>query len=544
MSPEDGLYRPDSPRRLLVDDDDAPTTIHPVQTERKPAHAHESAWDRPFSKALALTALGTFLPGLGVLHTRWRKWGLLLLAVFLLGTLSVGTWVANDPFEAAKIGTRPRLLTFLTVLLSVGALLWAVIVVGTHLIVRPKTLTPLQRMVGAIAVAVLTFLVTTPLAVAARYSWDQAALVRRIFGENDKKRSMTRPELDTNQKSDAFWRAKPRLNLLLVGLDDSKARNYSKDAAASTDTMMVASIDTLDGDMVLIQIPRNMAGAPFPADSELAKAYPDGYTTGDADSPNSLANSIWSNVPADHPELFEHSDFKGADALKLAMQGTLGLKIDYFMALNLDGLYGLINAMGGVRINVNERIALGANNDGKPPRGWIEKGPNQLLNGDEALWYARSRYQTNDFDRMGRQSCVVKAIIDQADPQTLLTRYEAIARASGDAVTTDIPSDVLPHLVDLSQRLRNGKLDRILFVHGQHGFNTAHPNFDMMRTRVIDAIEAQGGSVPGFSRPPSTPAPSRTATPTPTPTPSASASATKKPSKPVENLKDVCAWQG
>lgn len=554
------------PSRALLDEEDQPAVEPAAVPDAEPAPATAvpaSRWHHPFTKALGLTALGTLLPGLGFIGSKFKWIGVAILVAFLAGTGSIAWWVADDPFRAAKMGTRPVLLRLISFMLIAGAAFWVFLIAAQHLVARPKRLSSLQRGVGAVVVSLLAFSVSAPLAVAARYSWDQANLVQKIFGVNNKKKSMTRPTLDTGKDSDSFWKDKPRLNILLVGLDDSAKRNYG--SMTSTDTMMVASIDTLTGNMVLTQIPRNMASMPFPEGSPLAQAYPDGFTDGNPDSAEYMANAVWSNVPQEHPELFENSDFKGADALKLGMEGTLGIKIDYFMALNIDGLTGLINAMGGVRLNVNERIPIAGSTEGKAPKGYIEPGPDQKLNGYNAMWYARSRSESSDYDRMGRQSCVVKAVIQQADPQTLATRYESIAKASGTAVSTDIPSDVLPHLVDLSERIKDGKLDRVLFVHGEHGYSTRYPDFQMMKNRVIEAIEKQGGSVPGITpsadpsspstdQPASSAAPTTVApsslTPTPTPTqttegedPEATGTPGEKPeSKAIENLNDVCAY--
>lgn len=524
--------------------------------------AASSRWHHPFTKSLGWTALGTVLPGLGLLATKWRKVGLAIFALFVLGLIVVGAYIYSDPIEAAAIAVRPGRLMALSAVLLVGALLWIILIAGTHLLTRPRTLSNLQRGVGGLAVALLSFVVATPLAVAARYSYDQAALVRTVFGSNDKKRSQTRPQINTKQKSEDVWKDKPQLNLLLVGLDSNATRLKKSDNSILTDTMMIATINTATGDMVLTQIPRNMAYTQFPQGSKLAEIYPDGFTdgSGDGDNLEYMANAIWTNVPAEHPDLFSDTDYPGADALKLGMEGTLGMKIDYFVALNIDGLMHLINAMGGVKINVNDRIPIGARKGGPAATRFIEPGPNQLLDGYHAMWFARSRSAegVTDYDRMARQSCVVKAVVDQADPQTMLTRYEAMAKASSDAVTTDIPTDMLPHLVDLSMRVKNGTQRRVLFEHGKNGYNTRNPNFDMMRARVAQAIQQMGG------QPPTVP-PSETPTPTtgkpggqpsqqPTPTPSEEPSAeptigpdgktvTPSPSqKPVEDLKDACAY--
>ena len=151
-----------------------------------------------------------------------------------------------------------------------------------------------------------------------------------------------------------------------------------------------------------------------------------------------------------HPGLLD-SDNPGADATKLAVSGALGLRIDYYVLVNLAGFRQLVDALGGIKVNVNYPVPKGGQADaGLVPEGWIEPGPNQHLDGFDALWFARSRYGADDYQRMDRQRCVIKAIIDQADPVSLLVRYEALARSTKDIVLTDIPSALLPSFVDLS----------------------------------------------------------------------------------------------
>lgn len=525
-------------------DDDVPESDEPPRTRAR----------HPFTLSLGLTALGTLLPGAGLLPTRFRKLGIAVLSLFLLGVVALAVYVLRDPFEAAKIATRTNAMLAICVLLVLGALVWVAIIVATHLATRPKLLTSTQRAIGALAVALLSFAVAAPLAVGARYSWDQANLVQNIFGTNDDKRSATRPSIDTNTSSEEVWKNHPRLNILLVGLDNSAVRKYQA-VDVSTDTMMVASIDTRTGDMVLVQVPRNMAMTPFPPGSKLAEIYPKGYTDGHGDNAAFFANAIWAHVPEEHPELFTETDYPGADALKLGLEGATGLKIDYFVALNIDGLVGLIDAMGGVKLNVNERIPV-AGSSTRAAKEYIEPGPEKKLSGYYAMWYARSRSNSTDFARMSRQSCVIDAVIEQADPQTMLTRYEAIARAGTNAVSTDIPSDMLPHLVDLSARVKNGRTSRVLFVHGQNGYVTFDPDFEMMQRRVAEAIGQLGGTAPSMPLVTPTPtplqpssasasssAPETSSAPSATDPAGKSASPTGSPSpKPIENLSDACAY--
>ena len=114
--------------------------------------------------------------------------------------------------------------------------------------------------------------------------------------------------------------------------------------------------------------------------------------------------------------------------------------------------------------------------------------PNQHLKGREALWYARGRYGSDDFARMDRQRCVIDAMIKQANPANMLARYEEIAKAGKEIVKTDMPQEVLPLMVDLSLRVKDGNVRSVVFKHGVDGFSSPNPDFDLMRKRVKTAI--------------------------------------------------------
>ena len=165
------------------------------------------------------------------------------------------------------------------------------------------------------------------------------------------------------------------------------------------------------------------------------------------------------------------TDNLGADVLKLSVGEALGLQVDYYVLINLEGFSKMINALGGIRLNINTYIPIGGNTDlGIPPKEYLKPGPNQKLNGRSALWYARGRYGSDDFARMDRQRCVINAIIKQANPANMLARYEDIAKAGKQIVYTDMPREVLPLMVDLSLRVKDGNVRSVVFKHGVDGF--------------------------------------------------------------------------
>jgi LCP family protein required for cell wall assembly len=455
-----------------------------------------------FGWVVFYTIAGTILPGLGFLAARRRVLGGVVLGTFLVAVLAIGAYIAADPVRAASLSVRPRMLHIATVVLIVLAVVWVGVIVASHVALR-RSPTRVQRAVGGVLVSLLAFAVAAPLAVAARYSYDQASVVTQVFKREDDTKSATRPTMmvaTTDQEGRPVdpWVNKPRLNVLLLGGDAGRNREGTR-----TDTVILASINTQTGDTTLFSLPRNTARMPFPKDSPLHRSYPRGFTNGDGDAPEFFLNAMYHNLPAALPkEVLGETDNLGADALKLSVGEALGLEVDYYVLVNLAGFRTLVNALGGITVNVNTYIPIGGNTDlGIPPDGYIKPGPSQKLNGEKALWYARGRYGSDDYARMDRQRCVIDAIIEQANPRNLLARYEAIAKAGKNIVSTDLPQEVLPLMVDLSLRVKGGNVRSVVFRHGENGFFSPDPNFGRMRKRVRAALAETKEEAP----PPSTP---------------------------------------
>ncbi len=81
--------------------------------------------------------------------------------------------------------------------------------------------------------------------------------------------------------------------------------------------------------------------------------------------------------------------------------------------VNLQGFRSMVQAVGGLKLNVRDRIPIGG--VGGPVTGYIEPGV-QRLNGFETLWFARSRESADDYSRMARQKCVMNAMLQQLSP--------------------------------------------------------------------------------------------------------------------------------
>ncbi len=473
----------------------APARPRPKQR----AHAHRRATG--LAGTVGVTLLGGVLPGAGYLWTRRVRLGLLVMLP-TLALAGAGAWYVGRDLRAATAFAFETTHLRVAAGVMAGALaLWVVVVVTTYLLVRPHQRSPLQSFFGGAFVLALCLALASPVALGARYAWVQADLVESVFEGNE---SATAPTGATGADP---WAGQDRVNVLMLGGDGNVHRD-----GVRTDSVILASIDTRTGRTVLFSLPRNMMNAQFPAESPLQALYPDGYEAA-GDPAASMLNAVYGQVPAVHPGILGNSDNEGADAVKEAVAGSLGVEVDYYVLVNLLGFRQLVDAMGGVTVDINTRVPIGGNTDlGVPPEGYLEPGPAQRLDGFEALWFARGRWGSDDYQRMERQRCMIDAIIDEARPWTLLRRYQDLAATSKEIVRTDIPSDLMPAFVDLALRVKDASVRSVVFRSSEQ-FSPGDPDFVWLHSVVAKALappeprEARGNvsQSPTTTVPPETP---------------------------------------
>ena len=149
--------------------------------------------------------------------------------------------------------------------------------------------------------------------------------------------------------------------------------------------------------------------------------------------------------------------------------------------------------MGGVTVNVPTRLPIGGSHDANghvltQPTGYIKAGKHQKLGGYEALWFARSRFNSDDYHRMERQRCMVGALVAQSNPVKMLKKYPQLARVAKKNISTDIPRQDLPAWVTLVERMQGGKITSLPFTSSV--VNTSNPDFDKLLTQAEGILEA------------------------------------------------------
>ena len=201
-----------------------------------------------------------------------------------------------------------------------------------------------------------------------------------------------------------------------------------------------------------------------------------------------MLNAVYKEVPALYPHILGKSANEGADAIKQAFEGATGLPVDYYVLINFQGFQQMVNAIGGVTVNINEPVAVNGNTDaGIPPTRYLQPGPDQHLDGLDALWFSRGRYGADDYQRMDRQRCMIQAIAAKANPLNLLRNYQAVAKAGKELVRTDIPRELLPAFVDLGLKVKEHRLKSVVFRLSD-SFNPGDPDFTYVHDTVAKAL--------------------------------------------------------
>jgi LCP family protein required for cell wall assembly len=371
-------------------------------------------------------------------------WVAVALAVlFALLAPTAGLSVVTGAWLPAWLGLlRPLPLLIIQGALLAYAVLWIVLTIDTLRLVRLVRTGPGARY--AIAAALLVVASGT-----AAYAASAVGAARETLGAIFEATGPAVPP------SDGYY------NILLLGADSGEGRDSMR-----FDSISVVSINAETGATTITGIPRDMPHFPF-AEGPMQDRYPNGHeghadpTCGWGSGINQLRTEVEVCQDGDalYPEATANSSAPGIEATKDAAEGILGIEIPYYVFVDMHGFASLIDALGGVDITVAERLPKGGGPayEGQPAEewaiGWIEAGP-QHMDGDTAQWYARSRYTTDDFDRMERQRVLQQAILAQFTPQTVLTRFQDVAAAGRDIVQTDLPQSLIPALADLALKAK------------------------------------------------------------------------------------------
>lgn len=431
-----------------------PSAAAPLVEERPMRHPDASSRAVMTRRGWWLVVLNFLVPGSAQVLAGNRRLGrigivstLVLWAFTIAAVLSALLW--RSVFLA--FATNWFVLLLAQGLLIAYAVLWVVLTVDTLRLVRLVKTGRWARF-GIAAASIALLVVASGTAV---YASNVAGTTRdtlgAIFGASG----------PTVEPSDGYY------NILLLGAD-----HVTTEDSKRFDSISIVSVNAETGATTITGIPRDMPGFPFSA-GPMQDRYPNGHeghadpTCGWGSGINQLNTEVEVCQDGDllYPDAVAAGSAPGIEATKDAAEGILGIEIPYYVTIDMYAFEALIDALGGVEIDVKERLPIGGpSRTGQPledwVKGWIEPGK-QRMDGFTAQWYARSRYTTSDFDRMARQRELQQAILAQFTPQVVLTRFQEVASAGADLVSTDLPQSFIPTLVDLALKAREQEVTTI-----------------------------------------------------------------------------------
>ena len=247
------------------------------------------------------------------------------------------------------------------------------------------------------------------------------------------------------------WNGKDRLNILLIGTDQRP-----QEGTYNTDTLIVVSIDPATRRVAMFTLPRDTVDVPVPA-GPARNLFGSVY--------RGKINSFFTAI-RNRADLFPGTPAtRGYNGLKAILGELYGLQVQYFVEVNFDGFRRVVDALGGVTINVQVPVVddVFPTDQGSLTRVYIPAGMRHM-SGAEALVYARSRHGSNDFDRGQRQQRVLVAIRNQVNVATVLPRIDELALAVGRALRTDIPRELVPQLLGLAESIDSRSIRSYIFA--------------------------------------------------------------------------------
>ncbi|MBN2549752.1 MAG: LCP family protein [Anaerolineales bacterium] len=283
------------------------------------------------------------------------------------------------------------------------------------------------------------------------------------------------------------WDGANRVTVLVLGLDE---RDWgASENAWRSDTMILLTLDPLTKTAGMLSIPRD----------------------------------LWVDIPG-----FKHGKINTAyylgDAYKLPGGGPalavktveqfLGVPINYYAQIDFDAFVRFIDEIGGVEIDVPEKITIDLLGGGFKTKKTLKPG-RQVLPGEWALAYARARYsEGGDFDRAARQQQVIMAIRDRmlsAEMLTsMITKAPALYNELASGVRTNLSLDEIIKLALLAQSVSEENIQKgiigessVLFGFSPDNLSILIPipdKINLVRDQVFASAGALGPETPGAAQ--------------------------------------------
>lgn len=193
----------------------------------------------------------------------------------------------------------------------------------------------------------------------------------------------------------------------------------------------------------------------------------------------------------------------GIELLKQTILYNFGVPIHYHAQIDFDGFKQVVDILGGVEIGVSCELTdwrlISPDLDPLEEDNWerftLTQGI-QRMDGDLALWYARSRLTTSDFDRGRRQQQLLRAILNTGLDLNLLPQVPTLYNSFNNMVRTDLDIGRILQLAALATAVRDNGIQH-LYLAGKGEVMTVSPfGYIILPMWEEELVEVEEGEEP------------------------------------------------
>ena len=233
--------------------------------------------------------------------------------------------------------------------------------------------------------------------------YENIATDTKVIISKDKK--MKKALTSTIETASAGKDVTKPFTILLMGID-STDEVLTKNAIANGDTLILITFNPKTLNATMLSVPR------------------DSY----------VPIACWSGQPENK---ITHAAAYGNDCMIKTIENYFDTTIDYYAKINFKGLVKLVDAVGGVEVNVEQTLCTDDSNRGGEV--CIQPGL-QTLNGEQALVFARNRkaLANGDFGRAQHQQEIIKALINKMKTITDVTKFIDILNTISNSLDTNL----------------------------------------------------------------------------------------------------------
>jgi LCP family protein required for cell wall assembly len=268
--------------------------------------------------------------------------------------------------------------------------------------------------------------------------------------------------LDSLVPNEGVQRPEGQVNLLLLGSDWQTDRQSN-----NTDVILLVSIFTHEEKISLVSFPRD----------------------------------LWVEVPGVGEQRINTTQAYGGFPLTVnTFEYNFGIHLDHYIMTNLNGFISIISMLGKIEINAAKNLSDYCHLSHEQHRSWCSVGPGiEYLDSEMALWYVRSRYSTDDFDRTRRAQEVLEGIFKGLMSMDAITKAPELYDLFASSVVTDLTLNDILGLIHMAPKILAdpSSVRRYTLVKNVHttphtiptsGANVQLPNYDAIWQLLLEAV--------------------------------------------------------